>query len=94
MHGLRRRKVQNLQEDLLEAVGVRGESHPHSGHPSSSHTSGVTERWFESLKYEGLYRYDIDSADDLATRVETFLGEYNRIRPHENITGNDPTTDT
>ncbi len=48
-------------------------------------TNGVIERWFESLKYERLYRHDIDGADDLASHVETFLHGYNRIRPHENI---------
>lgn len=49
------------------------------------HTNGVIERWFESLKYERLYRHDIDGADDLARHVDAFLSDYNQIRPHENI---------
>lgn len=48
-------------------------------------TNGVIERWFESLKYERLYRHDIDGADDLAAHIDDFIHEYNRIRPHEAI---------
>jgi putative transposase len=49
----------------------------------SPHTNGVIERWFESLKYERLYRHDIASGIDLADHVEDFIAEYNTIRPHE-----------
>ncbi len=48
-------------------------------------TNGVIERWFESLKYERLYRHDITDGTDLADHVDDFTDEYNRIRPHENI---------
>src|SRR5690606_29249027 len=48
-------------------------------------TSGVIERWSESLTYERHYRHGIDGDDDLASRVETCRHGYNRIRPHENI---------
>ena len=48
-------------------------------------TNGVIERWFQALKYERLYRHDIDHGLDLAAHVEAFLDEYNRIRPHEAI---------
>lgn len=48
-------------------------------------TNGVIERWFESLKYERLYRHDIADGSDLAEHVDGFIDEYNRIRPHENI---------
>lgn len=48
-------------------------------------TNGVVERWFQSLKYERLYRHDITDGTDLAEHVEAFIDDYNRIRPHENI---------
>ncbi len=48
-------------------------------------TNGVIERWFQALKYERLYRHDIDHGLDLAAHVEAFLDEYHRIRPHEAI---------
>lgn len=44
-------------------------------------TNGVVERWFQSLKYERLYRWDITDGTDLADHVD----EYNQVRPHENI---------
>lgn len=49
----------------------------------SPHTNGVVERWFESLKYERLYREEIPSGVDLAGCVADFIDEYNTIRPHE-----------
>ena len=48
-------------------------------------TNGVVERWFQALKYERLYRWDIDDGLDLAGHVAAFIDEYNRIRPHEAI---------
>lgn len=48
-------------------------------------TNGVIERWFESLKYERLYRHDIADGTDLETHVQEFIDEYNQIRPHETI---------
>ena len=47
------------------------------------HTNGVVERWFETIKYEHLYRDEIPSGIDLAHRVADFIHEYNHIRPHE-----------
>ncbi len=62
---------------------------PHLIHVRTRHrapqTNGVIERWFESLKYERLYRHDIDGVDDLASHVKEFLDEYNQTRPHEAI---------
>jgi transposase InsO family protein len=49
----------------------------------SPHTNGVIERWFESLKYERLYRHDIATGIDLADHVADFIDEFNTIRPHE-----------
>jgi transposase InsO family protein len=46
-------------------------------------TNGVVERWFQSLKYEHLYRHEIDDGPALANEVERYLAIYNEIRPHE-----------
>jgi len=46
-------------------------------------TNGVIERWFQSLKYEHLYRHEIDDGPSLAVQVERFLDVYNTRRPHE-----------
>ena len=51
----------------------------------SPHTNGVTERWFESLKHERLYRHDIADGVELADHVAGYLDEHNRIRPHEHL---------
>jgi putative transposase len=51
----------------------------------SPETNGVIERFFQSLKYEQLYRHDIADGPALAGHVETYLDTYNRIRPHETI---------
>lgn len=48
----------------------------------SPHTNGVIERWFQSLKYECLYRHDIGTVIDLADYIHDFIDEYNTIRPH------------
>lgn len=62
---------------------------PHFVHIRTRHrspeTNGVIERFFESLKYERLYRHDIANGDDLAAHVHDYLTEYNAIRPHETI---------
>jgi transposase InsO family protein len=46
-------------------------------------TNGMIERFFEALKYEDLYRYDIDGGITLDDHVTRFLATYNEIRPHE-----------
>jgi transposase InsO family protein len=51
----------------------------------SPQTNGVIERFFESLKYERLYRHDIGDGQALADVVADYLDTYNRIRPHEAI---------
>ena len=53
-------------------------------------TNGVVERWFETLKYERLYREEIPSGIDLADCVAAFIDEYNTIRPHETLTWQRP----
>ena len=62
----------------------------------------MIERWFQSLKYERLYRHDIDDSADLDRHLGEFLDEYNTVRPHEAIDFDrpinryltDPTTQT
>jgi putative transposase len=47
--------------------------------------NGVRERAFGSLKYEHLYRLEIDDGHTLAVEVETYRQLFNTIRPHEAI---------
>jgi len=51
----------------------------------SPQTNGVIERFFQSLKYEQLYRHDITDGPALADHVQSYLDTYNQIRPHETI---------
>lgn len=48
-------------------------------------TNGVIERFFGSIKYERLYRVDIDSVLDLQREAANYRIVYNTIRPHEGI---------
>ncbi len=52
--------------------------------------NGVRERAFGSLKYERLYREQIDDALELARHAEAFRVEFNTIRPHEALAWNRP----
>lgn len=45
----------------------------------------MVERFNRSLKYEHLYRLEIDDAAELADQVALFLELYNEVRPHETI---------
>ncbi|MDY0087957.1 MAG: integrase core domain-containing protein [Coriobacteriia bacterium] len=47
--------------------------------------NGVVERFNRSLKYEHLYRLEIDDAARLMDEVAAFVELYNDIRPHEAI---------
>jgi len=49
----------------------------------SPQTNEVIERFFETLKYEHLYRAPIDDGDALAMEVARFRQIYNTIRPHQ-----------
>jgi putative transposase len=49
----------------------------------SPNQNGVRERAFGSLKYEHLYRLEIDDGHQLGLEVETYRQLFNRIRPHE-----------
>jgi len=46
-------------------------------------TNGVIERFFQSAKYEDLYRHEIDDGQALAEHIDGYLAVYNEIRPHE-----------
>lgn len=52
--------------------------------------NGVRERAFQSLKYERLYREQIDDIHDLIEHGEDFRAEFNTVRPHEALSWNRP----
>jgi putative transposase len=45
--------------------------------------NGVRERAFGSLKYEHLYRCEIETLTDLARESEAYRQVFNHVRPHE-----------
>jgi putative transposase len=45
--------------------------------------NGVRERAFGSLKYEHLYRTEIETLQDLAREAEAYRHVFNHVRPHE-----------
>lgn len=49
----------------------------------SPQTNGVVERFNESVKYEHLYRTEIENAVVLADELEAYRSLYNDVRPHE-----------
>jgi putative transposase len=52
--------------------------------------NGVRERAFGSLKYEHLYRHEIDDGHDLGHHVERYRQLYNQVRPHQSLGGRRP----
>jgi putative transposase len=52
--------------------------------------NGVRERAFGSLKYEHLYRLEIDDLPTLAAEAEAYRQVFNHIRPHEALAGHQP----
>ena len=52
--------------------------------------NGVRERAFGSLKYERLYREQIDDALELVRHAEAFRVEFNTVRPHQALAWNRP----
>ena len=52
--------------------------------------NGVRERAFGSLKYEHLYRHEIDDLPTLAAQAEAYRQIFNHIRPHETLGGHRP----
>ncbi|MEU2718732.1 integrase core domain-containing protein [Streptomyces sp. NPDC007205] len=49
--------------------------------------NGVRERAFGSLKYEHLYRLEIEDLGTLAREAEHYRHVFNHIRPHEALAG-------
>lgn len=49
----------------------------------SPQTNGVIERFFQALKYEHLYRRELDDGVELAREVDAYRAVYNTVRPHE-----------
>ncbi len=64
-------------------------SRPEFTHVRTRHrspgTNGVIERFFESLKYEYLYRQEIGDGATLVAAVDCHQTIYNDVRPHEAI---------
>ncbi|MBA3842075.1 MAG: DDE-type integrase/transposase/recombinase [Actinobacteria bacterium] len=52
--------------------------------------NGVRERAFGSLKYEHLYRHEIDDGHQLGLEVELYRQLFNTIRPHQSLAGRRP----
>ena len=52
--------------------------------------NGVRERAFGSLKYEHLYRHDIDDGHDLGLHLEYYRELFNTVRPHQALAGRRP----
>lgn len=52
--------------------------------------NGVREPAFQSLKYERLYREQIDDALDLVREADAYRTEFNTIRPHQALAWNRP----
>ncbi len=61
---------------------VTGEIRPR---PKSPNQNGVRERAFGSLKYEHLYRLEIDDGHQFGLEVEAYRQLFNQVRPHEAI---------
>ncbi len=53
-------------------------------------TNGVIERFFEAIKYEHLYRRDINDGIQLAAEADSYRTIYNQVRPHQAIAMNRP----
>ena len=52
--------------------------------------NGVRERAFGSLKYEHLYRHEIDDGHQLGLEVESYRQLFNTVRPHRSLGGRRP----
>ena len=52
--------------------------------------NGSRERGFGTMKYEWLFREEIDDALGLADQLDAYRADYNHVRPHEAIAWNRP----
>ncbi|MEI7759792.1 MAG: integrase core domain-containing protein [Thermoleophilia bacterium] len=64
------------------------------GHPRSRVKSpgqnGVRERAFKSLKYEHLYRHEIDDGHQFGIEAESYRQLFNIVRPDQTLAGRRP----
>jgi putative transposase len=64
-------------------------SRPELTHVRTKHrspeTNGVIERFYESIKYEHLYRLEIPNGHALANELDLYRTLFNEIRPHETL---------
>lgn len=69
-------------------------ANPELAHVRTRHrapeTNGVVERFFGSLKYEHLYRHEIEDGVTLTDHIDAFRQLYNHTRPHEALDFNTP----
>lgn len=59
-------------------------SHVRTKHRSPE-TNGVVERFFESLKYEHLYRLEVANGHALGEQLGLYRDLFNEVRPHESL---------
>jgi putative transposase len=48
-------------------------------------TNGVVERFYESLKYEHLYRLEVTNGHALTEELDVYKALFNEVRPHEHL---------
>jgi transposase InsO family protein len=48
-------------------------------------TNGVIERFFQTVKYEGLFRHEITNGYELGKQLQIERATYNDVRPHEHL---------
>jgi len=70
------------------------DAHPELIHIRTQRNSpgqnGVRERAFGSLKYEHLYRHEIDDGHQLGLEAESYRQLFNTVRPHQALAGRRP----
>lgn len=71
-------RFQNFIGSRPELAHVRTKHH-------SPETNGVIERFYESLKYEHLYRLEIPNGQALGDELELYRALFNQVRPHESL---------
>ena len=71
-------------------IATRPELHHVRTRVKSPGQNGGRERGFGTLKYEWLYRHDINHGPALAEHAEAYRLDYNTVRPHEALAWNRP----
>jgi len=52
----------------------------------------ITERFFRSLKYDDIYIKEYETPREMIAGVNTYVYDYNTIRPHASLGGLTPRT--